>query len=193
MGERPEVALTFDAGAAAEPARRILETLKRTGLKATFFLTGQWVRSNPALARRIVEEGHEIGNHSWDHADFTRLSDAQIRDQLGRTEEEIRRTTGRSSRPYFRPPLGARNRRVRELVANSGYFTVYWSLDSRDSVDKGITAAQIEKRVVEGIAPGAIVLLHCGSEPSAEALDSILEGMRRRGLQQVTLSKLLQG
>ncbi|MFN3649062.1 MAG: polysaccharide deacetylase family protein [Armatimonadota bacterium] len=190
-GARPEVALTFDAGADWKPAKQILDTLAAEGVKTTFFLTGEWVRQNPKTSQRIADEGHEIGNHSWDHPAFTKLTEEQIRDQLARTETQIQQATGRTSRPYFRPPLGARDRRVLREVGKSGYLSIYWTLDSRDSVDRGITAAQIRDRVLGKIGPGSIVLLHCGSQASADALPEILRGLRERGLKPVTVGRLL--
>jgi peptidoglycan/xylan/chitin deacetylase (PgdA/CDA1 family) len=191
-GHRPEVALTFDAGADWKPVRPILEALEDAGAQCTFFVTGKWVEANPRSSRAIADGGHELGNHSWDHAAFTGLSDEAIRDQLRRTEEIVQETTHRSTLPYFRPPLGARDRRVRQLAAEEGYRTVYWSLDSRDAVDRGITPAQIRDRVLSRVETGSIVLLHCGSQATADALPEILEGLRGRGLRPVTITQLLK-
>jgi peptidoglycan/xylan/chitin deacetylase (PgdA/CDA1 family) len=191
-GHRPEVALTFDAGADWKPVRQILRTLGEADVRCTFFLTGEWVERNPKTTRAIVAARHEIGNHSWDHPDFTGLDTAAIADQLDRTEAIVRETARRSTRPYFRPPLGARDHRVRQAVADRGYVTIYWSLDSRDSVDKGITSEQVRERVLTGTEPGSIVLLHCGSQASADALPEILQGLKERGLTPVTISRLLQ-
>lgn len=188
---RPEVALTLDAGADWKPARQILDTLQKEGVRCTFFLTGEWVKQNPRTTQRIASEGHEIGNHSWDHPAFTGLSNEEIQDQLERTESVIREATGKSSRPYFRPPLGARDDRVRRAVGENGFLSVYWTLDSHDSVQKGITASQIKERVLGGIAPGSIVLMHCGSQASADALPEILAGLKERNLKPVLLSRLL--
>jgi peptidoglycan/xylan/chitin deacetylase (PgdA/CDA1 family) len=190
-GRRREVAITFDAGADYRPARQILDALAAEGVKTTFFLTGEWVRKNPKTARRIAEEGHEIGNHSWNHPAFTKLTDAAIRDQLDRTETIIQDTTGKSSRPYFRPPLGARDSRVLQAVGREGFLTIYWTLDSRDSVDAGITAEQIQERVLGKVSPGSIVLMHCGSQASADALPAILRGLKAKGLTPVSIGHLL--
>jgi len=188
---RAEVALTFDAGADWRPAKQILDTLLAEGVRCTFFLTGEWVRENPKTTARIAREEHEIGNHSWDHPDLTKLGDEGVRDQLRRTEAEILKATGATSRPYFRPPLGARDARVRRLVGEEGFLTVYWSVDSHDSVVRGITASQIRDRVLERAEAGGIVLLHCGSQATADALPEILAGLRGKGLQPVTLGRLL--
>lgn len=190
-GKRPEVALTFDAGSDWKPVKLILDTLATEGVKCTFFLTGEWVSKNPKTAAKIAAQGHELGNHSWNHPPFTDLKDPAIRDQLRRTEDLVKETLGKTTHPYFRPPLGARDGRVRRVVADEGYLTIYWTLDSRDSVDKGITAQQIRDRVLAGVKPGSIVLMHCGSEPSAEALSEILKGLKSKGLTPVTVSRLL--
>jgi peptidoglycan/xylan/chitin deacetylase (PgdA/CDA1 family) len=191
-GARPEVSLTFDAGSDWKPTKPILEALAAHQVKATFFLTGEWVQENPKTARLIADQGHEIGNHSWDHPAFTKLSDDAVRDQLRRTETIIQEVVGRTSRPYFRPPLGDRDPRVRTLVGEEGFLTIYWTLDSRDSVDRGITAAQIKERVLGKTNAGSIVLLHCGSQATADALPGILDGLSSRGLKQVPLGRLLQ-
>jgi peptidoglycan/xylan/chitin deacetylase (PgdA/CDA1 family) len=191
-GTRPEVSLTFDAGSDWRPVKAILAALERRQLKATFFLTGEWVEKNPKTTQLIVSSGHEIGNHSWDHPAFTHLSDDAVREQLRRTETLLQEVTGKTTRPYFRPPLGDRDARVRRLVGEEGFLTVYWTLDSRDSVDRGITAEQIRQRVVDKASAGSIVLLHCGSQATAEALPAVLDGLQQRGLNQVPLSRLLQ-
>ena len=191
-GTRPEVSLTFDAGADWRPVKAILAALEQRGAKATFFLTGEWIEKNPKTTRLIIDAGHEVGNHSWDHPAFTHLSDDAVREQLRRTETIVQETTGKSSRPYFRPPLGDRDARVRRLVGEEGFLTVYWTLDSRDSVDRGITAEQIRQRVVDKASAGSIVLLHCGSKATAEALPAVLDGLQQRGFTQVPLSRLLQ-
>jgi peptidoglycan/xylan/chitin deacetylase (PgdA/CDA1 family) len=188
---RREVALTFDAGSDYRPSKKILDTLAAAGVKCTFFLTGEWVEKNPRTVKRIAAEGHEIGNHSWDHPPFTSLNTSDIQEQLDKTEEVIVAATGRSSRPYFRPPLGARDERVRKVVGDDGYMTIYWTLDSWDSVRKGITAEQIRDRVLGKIQPGSIVLMHCGSQASADALPEILEGLKARNLTPVTVGGIL--
>lgn len=186
------VALTFDAGSSAQPVPIILRALAQRGLRCTFFLTGQWIERNPEAARQIAEAGHELGNHSWSHPDFTSLSDEQIREELRRTEEIALRVCGRSTKPLFRPPYGARDERVRSVVAEEGYLTIYWSIDSWDSVKKDITPQYIIDRVTQRIRPGAIVLMHCGSEATAQALPRLLEALEAKGYEVVTVGELLR-
>lgn len=186
------VALTFDAGSSSKPVPSILRTLASQNLRCTFFLVGQWVERNPELAKQIAEAGHEIGNHSWSHPEFTSLSDERIREELLRTEEIIQQVCKLSTKPLFRPPYGARDQRVRQIVAEEGYLTIYWSVDSWDSVKKDITPQTITERVMSRIRPGAIVLMHCGSEATAQALPQLLNALDSQGYQVVTVTELLR-
>ena len=124
------VALTFDAGANADSVNAILATLDREHVKATFFLTGDFVTRYPEQSRRIAAAGHRIGSHSVDHPYFTGLSDAQIRSQLARAETAIRGATGANPAPLFRFPYGDRNARTIAAVNAAGYVPVRWTVDS---------------------------------------------------------------
>lgn len=186
------VALTFDAGSSAHPVPAILQALAQHNVRSTFFLTGQWIERHPEAARQIVEAGHELGNHSWSHPPFTSLSSEQIREQLRRTEEIAMRVCGRTTKPLFRPPFGDRDERVRQVVAEEGYLTIYWTIDSWDSVKKDITPQEIFQRVMRRVRPGAIVLMHCGSEATAQALPQLLQALEAQGYRAVTVSELLR-
>lgn len=187
----PKVAFTFDLGSGATHIPTILETLARYGIKATFFFTGAWVDANPALARRIVELGHEPGNHSYSHPNFTEIPDDEMIAELARTEESLRKATGRSAKPWFRPPFGARDGRVLRMVAGQGYRSIYWTVDSVDWRPE-FPAADVRDRVITQSSPGAIVVMHGDSPQTAEVLDAIIKGLRARGLEPVSLSQLLE-
>ncbi len=141
--------------------------------------------------RQIRDEGHEIGNHTWSHKDMGKLSDAQVTDELTRMDDIVLRITGGHTQPYFRPPFGARNQHVRELAAQEGYRTIYWSLDSWDSVKAGITSEEITDRVLGKVTGGDIVLMHCGSQASAGALPGLIRDLEKRGFKIVTISELM--
>ncbi len=188
-----KIALTFDCGASAAPTPGILATLSDAGLRVTFFLTGRWAEQNPELVKQIAAAGHEIGNHSYSHKDFRKLSDEAIIEQLRRTEDIVRGLTGRSTKPLFRPPYGGRDKRVLSIVGEEGYRSIYWSLDSWDAFKKGITGAEIEKRVLDRIQGGDIVLLHCGSAATAAILPDLIEKLQKRGYEIVKVSDLLPG
>ncbi len=187
-----KVALTFDAGASAAPTPGILKTLKDTGLHVTFFLTGKWCEKSPELVKQIAADGHEIANHSYSHPDFRKISDSAIAEQLKKTEDIVFNLTGASTKPLFRPPYGGRDKRVLSVAGEQGYTSIYWSLDSWDAFKKGITAQQIEDRILKRIQGGDIVLMHCGSEPTAKQLPDLIEQLNKRGFEIVTVSELVK-
>lgn len=188
--ERPWIALTFDAGASSEPAHSILDTLRQKDVHCTFFLTGDWVRQNPELVRRMVAEGHELGNHSDTHPQFTELSDEEIGKELAAVEEAVFSLTGHSTKPYFRPPFGNRDDRVRRVVQENGYFTIYWTYFVWDWVED-TTAEEVLNYALDDACNGAIVVLHLGAPQTAEALPQIIDGLRARGYRLTTLGELL--
>lgn len=188
----PRIALTFDAGSGAAPASDILDTLAKHGIHATFFLTGKWVEKNPDLTRRIVAEGHSIGNHTFSHRRLTDLSSGEIIDEIERTEQLIMQLTGKSTKPLLRVPYGARDKRVLSVLEGLGYTSIYWDLDSWDSVKAGITSGEIEQRVLGRVRNGSVILMHCGSRPTADALDSILQKLEAAGYQPVTIGELMR-
>lgn len=193
--EQPRVALTLDAGAGSAPVPRILEVLRERDIQLTFFLTGTWAAENPDLARQMVADGHELANHSLTHADFTTLSDEAIVQELAETERLIQEITGASTRPFFRPPYGAYDSRVLLTTIEQGYLPIYWTFDSLDSVGEPKSAEFLVQRITGTFTPaelrGAIILAHCGSESTAEALPTLLDRFDAMGLQVGTLSEVL--
>lgn len=189
--KKREIALTFDAGASAEPADSILRTLARYGLHATFFLTGKWCEQNPDLVKRILAEGHEIGNHTYDHKDLRKLSDEEIAQEFLKMAGLVKNISGSEVSGLGRPPYGGRDARVLKLIRENGYVPIYWSVDSWDAFKVGITSTEIQNRVLNRVRGGDIVLMHCGSKPTADALPNIIEGLKGRGYKVVTVSTLI--
>ncbi|WP_029214951.1 polysaccharide deacetylase family protein [Kallotenue papyrolyticum] len=193
--DAPRVAITLDAGASAAPTPQILDTLRAHGVRVTFFLTGRWMRDNPELTRRIVAEGHELANHSLNHPDFRTLDRAAMLEELNATERIAQEIAGASTRPFFRPPYGAYNREVLATVIEAGYLPIYWTLDSLDSVGQPKSAEFLVERITTRLAGeqanGAIVLMHCGSQPTADALPRLLEHFAARGVKVTTVSEVL--
>jgi peptidoglycan/xylan/chitin deacetylase (PgdA/CDA1 family) len=195
---KPWVALTLDAGASADPVPGMLATLREHHVKLTFFLTGKWIKDNPDLTRQIIADGHEIANHTFNHPDLRNLSDEAIRAELADMEALLAETAGgASARPFFRPPFGAYDARVLGLVEAQGYLPIYWTFDSLDSVGAPKTPEFLLDRITNhlppGQLPGAIILAHCGSQPTADALPRILDRFAEMGIEVKKLSEVLGG
>jgi peptidoglycan/xylan/chitin deacetylase (PgdA/CDA1 family) len=188
---RPVIALTFDAGGPAEPTARILDILANHQVHSTFFITGDWANQNPDLVRRIHDDGHEIGNHTMHHPDLRTVTDQGLCTELNQADHVISSLTGVTTRPYYRPPYGGRDNRVRTLAAQIGYQTVYWTIDTFDWQTTA-TPDSITKTVMANIKNGLIVLMHAGSHVEAETLDGLMTKMGQMQYQMVTLTQVLQ-
>ncbi len=195
---RRAVTLTFDAGADRGHAQRILDELARQRVRAAFGVTGVWAQANADLVTRMHGEGHELINHSYDHASFTGASWTTVartasdrHAQLARTERAIEASGGQIPRPYFRPPFGDYDSGVLEDVGTAGYgLTVMWTVDSLGW--RGWGPGAIAQRCLEGAASGAIYIFHVGAaSKDADALPAIIEGLRARGFEIVPLGDLL--
>ena len=192
------VALTFDAGANADGVPSILATLARYGVPGTFFLTGDFVRDFPAASKAIASAGERIGNHSVSHPYFTKLTDAQIRDQVLSAQAQIRQVTGADPWPWFRFPFGDYSQHTISVVNSAGFVPVGWTVDTLGwkGTSGGITTQIILSRVLAGLRPGEIVLMHAGSNPGdhstldAGALPALIQNLRSRGYSFVTADAL---
>jgi peptidoglycan/xylan/chitin deacetylase (PgdA/CDA1 family) len=195
------VALTFDAGANADAIPSILTTLRTKNVPATFFLTGQWVRNFPAPANDVTMSGFVVGNHTDTHPELTTLSDAEVRAQVLNAQRSILLANGAETRPFFRFPFGDVDSRVLGIVNNLGYVGVRWTVDTLgwQGTSGGMTAQKVFDRVLAGLQPGEIVLMHVGSNPDdgsmldAAALPQIVDAIRARGYTFVTMSALTGG
>lgn len=188
------IALTFDAGASGETWPRIMAAFRERGLHITMFFTGKFAEQYPDAIKQAVADGNELANHTYTHPDMRTLTDAQMVDELSHTENIITGLTGVSTKPYWRPPFGAYNNHVLAVAATQGYRSIYWTLDSLDSVGQPKTPDFIFNRVTNtpGVnLDGAIVLQHFGSEASAEALPRELDRLKEMGLQVCTISELI--
>ncbi len=193
------MALTFDAGANGNGVPTILSTLRSAGVPATFFLTGAFTRSFPELARSIVQGGYRVGDHTVDHPHLPSLSDAMVAAEVADAAATITSATGASPSPLFRFPYGDSDARTLAEVNDLGYVAVGWTVDTLgwEGSSAGITAASIIARIMSGLRPGEIVLMHVGSNPSdgstldADALPSVIASMRAAGYSFVTLDALL--
>ena len=142
LSDSPYIAMTFDDGPHPKNTPRLLDMLRQRNIKATFYVIGTNVKMYPEITRRIVAEGHEIGNHTWTHPNLTTLSDSQVRSQMVATRDQIVQATGVMPRTV-RPPYGALLTRQREMLFNEfGYPTIMWSVDPRDWQRPGVSVVR---------------------------------------------------
>ncbi|HEX7950584.1 MAG TPA: polysaccharide deacetylase family protein [Candidatus Limnocylindrales bacterium] len=193
------IALTFDMGGRLTPAVDILTWLIDHRVHATIFPTGKagstTTQGKAALALvKAHPELFDVGNHSWDHAYFTKLTAAQMAEQLTSTEAAIAPLVGQSTKPWFRPPYGAWNAAVRAGVGAAGWrHLVMWDVDTIDwklESDGGPSTADIVAKVGANAQGGSIVLMHLGGYHTLEALPGILAAVQAKGLQPVTLREM---
>ena len=184
-------ALTFDDGPHTQGTPAVLETLARTGTRATFFLVGEQVRRNPALAREVLAAGHGIGLHCHRHRNLLRLGPRQVRNDIERAREAIEDATG-ASPALYRPPYGLLNAAALLLASRRGWRTLLWSHWGRDWEARA-TPESIAARATDGAGEGSVLLLHDADHYSAQgswrrtaaALPLLLDGLSARGLDAV--------
>jgi peptidoglycan/xylan/chitin deacetylase (PgdA/CDA1 family) len=187
--DQPFIAMTFDDGPSAENTPRLLEMLKQRNIKATFFLIGQNAASNPEIVRRILADGHEIGNHSWTHPQLSKLSDDRVTGEITKTQEAIKGASGFTP-TLLRPPYGAITPRQREWIENRfGLNIILWSVDPFDWKRPG--ASVITQRILSQVHPGAIILSHDIHKQTVDAMPATLDGLIRKGYRFVTVSQLI--
>ncbi len=187
-GEEKLVALTFDAAWGADKTLKILEILEKYDVKATFFLVGFWLDKYPEETKAIAESGCDIGNHSKNHLEMSKISKEKIKEELEYVNEKVEELTGKKP-AYFRPPFGDYDNELIETAQSMGLQTVQWSVDSLDW--KGLSATEITSRVTKNVKNGSIVLFHNNSDNILEALPLVLANLINRGYKPVTLSELI--
>ena len=189
------VALTFDGGADAGGAERVLATLRARRVPATFFVTGAWVRRYPGLARAIGRS-FAVGDHTVDHAVLPGLSSAAVKREIVLGARQLRAATGRDPGPLFRFPYGARDARTLAIARALGYVSIRWTVDTWGWMGRSVQSPQRAlRRVVAHLRPGAIVMMHLGaardgSTIDAHALPAVIDAVRARGYRFVTLARV---
>ncbi|MBR6740262.1 MAG: polysaccharide deacetylase family protein [Clostridia bacterium] len=182
------LSISFDAAWGDEDTDEILSALSEAGVKATFFLVGEWVDKYPHRVKQIFEAGHEIQNHSATHPHMPKIGRDKMLSELNICSDKIEAVTG--VRPIlFRPPYGDYSNDVIEVARGTGLYTIQWDVDSLDWKD--LTAGQIYDRVVPKVGPGSIVLFHNGGKHTAESLPAILSELKSQGYTFLTISELI--
>jgi peptidoglycan-N-acetylmuramic acid deacetylase len=179
---KKDIYLTFDNGYENGYTDNVLDVLKRKKVPAAFFVTGQFMKTHPHLIKRMAEEGHIVGNHSYYHPDLTQVSDERLKNELEKVKLRYTEITGLKEMKYIRPPRGVFSERTIALAKREGYTHVFWSLaflDWETNKQRGwkYSYDQINKQ----IHPGSILLLHTVSRDNSEALEKTIDALQKRG------------
>jgi peptidoglycan/xylan/chitin deacetylase (PgdA/CDA1 family) len=190
-----EVALTFDDGPSPVYTQQILALLKQYQAKATFFVLGRKVEQYPQIINALVQDGHEIGNHTYDHPRLTTTAKTKCERELERTRLDLDLAGCPNQPQLMRPPYSAYDKQLTSYLTHTKRELVLWSLDSGDW--KGLDAVTIEHNVLDRVKNGSIIVFHDSDEkdqadrrPTVEALKVILPALQARGYRLVTVSEL---
>jgi len=184
------VYLTFDEGYENGYTGRILDILKANDVKAAFFVTGHYLKSQPALVKRMVEEGHIVGNHTDSHPSLPDISNEAIKRELLAVEQAFEEITGQKGMRYLRPPMGEYSERTLALTNSLGYHNIFWSLAYVDWVPMPGGPDEAYSSVMNNIHNGALILMHAVSQDNTEALDRIIKDIKSQGYVFKTLDDL---
>ncbi len=185
--EKMMVSLMVNVAWGNEYLPDMLKTLKEHDVKTTFFLDGSWVKKNPKLAKMIVEEGHEIGNHAYSHPDMKQLSNARIYEELTKTNEIIQATVGVVPR-WFAPPSGSFRQDVVDIADELGMHTVMWTADTIDW--RNPVPDEMAEKIINKSEAGTLVLMHPTSSAS-DGLEKMISGLKEKGFTLGPVSDLL--
>ncbi|WP_102347968.1 delta-lactam-biosynthetic de-N-acetylase [Bacillus sp. Marseille-P3661] len=189
---KKDIYLTFDNGYENGYTAEILDVLKEKKVPAAFFVTGHYITESDDLVKRMIKEGHIVGNHSWHHPDLTAVSDTRLKKELTLISEEYEKLTGRKDMLYLRAPRGIFSERTLKLSQDLGYTNVFWSLafvDWYTNNQKGWQYAY--DNIMKQIHPGAILLLHSVSEDNAKALPKVIDDLKKEGYTFKSLDDLM--
>lgn len=184
--------LTFDNGYENGYTAQILDVLKEKKVPAAFFVTGHYLKDQPDLVKRMVKEGHIVGNHSWSHPDMTTVSNKRLKKELSKVEEKFTDITGVKEMRYLRPPRGIFSERTLALSNQEGYINVFWSLAYLDwEINKQRGWEYAYNNIMKQVHPGSIMLLHTVSKDNAEALGKAIDDLRKKGYKFRSLDYLM--
>jgi len=185
------VYLTIDCGYGSSNTMVILDALKNQDVKVTFFVTGFFLKACPEEVKRMVAEGHTVANHSVTHANLTKLTDAEIYEEIVGCEEKFFEITGTQMAPYFRPPEGAYSKRTMQITEDLGYHTIFWSIAYNDYDKKNQPGKEY---VLDHFATyhhnGAVPLMHNDSDSNMEAMEEVILYLKEQGYRFGTLDEL---
>jgi len=186
-----KIYLTFDEGYENGYTPKILDVLKEHNVKAAFFVTKPYIQSQPDLVKRMVEEGHIVGNHSVTHPSLPDKTDEEVKHEILETARYFEEVTGTSMPLFFRPPAGEYSERTLQITKDLGYKTIFWSMAYKDwDVNNQPGKQAAYEHIVQNHHPGAIILLHAVSSSNTEALGDMLKYLKDQGYTFASLNEL---
>ncbi len=188
-----KIYITFDAGYENGNTEKILDALKKHNVKATFFLVSNYIKTSPELVKRMVSEGHIVGNHTYHHPNMSKLSTVEsFSKELKDLEALYKDTVDKEMIPFYRPPQGKYSEKNLQMAKDMGYKTFFWSLAYVDWYeDKQPSKEEAFKKLLGRIHPGAIVLLHSTSKTNGDIMDELLTKWEEMGYTFGTLEELI--
>lgn len=186
--EEKKVAISFDCAWGVEYTDKLLEIMELNDIRCTFFAVQFWVEKYPEYVEKIIAAGHEMGTHSRTHPYMSKLSEAEIRDELTTSAQAIEKLTGQKV-TLFRPPYGDYNNLVVDTSNSMGLYPIQWDVDSLDW--KNLSGTEIAMRIINGAKNGSIILCHNNGLHTAEALPMIFSTLKNRGYEFVPISELI--
>ena len=186
--DKKQIAISFDAAWGNEDTQKLIDILAKYNVKATFFLVGSWVDNYPESVKALADAGHSIQNHSNTHPYLTQLSSDEVKSEIGKCNEKVKKITG-TAPILIRPPYGDYNANVITTIDSMGMYTIQWSIDSLDW--QGISADEIYNNVTKNVKNGDIILFHNAAEHTPEALPRILEKFQSEGFEPVLIKDLI--
>ena len=186
--EEKKVALTMNCAWNADDIDSILKILEENNVKITFFMVGDWIEKYPEEVKKIYEAGHEIGSHSDTHPHVNNLSYEENIEEIEKSNDKIEKITG-SRTNLYRTPYGEYNTTVLQAAQDKGYYTIQWNLDTLDYT--GLTGNEMWNRIKDKLGPGDIILMHNGTEHTADSLGMLLKNIKEKGLEVTKISELI--
>lgn len=183
------VAFTFDDGPGAY-TEELLDAFKKYDGRATFFVIGQNVGQFPKVVQREIDEGHQVGNHSFSHPSLDKVSDERVKEEINKTNAAIAKAANGYKPNMVRPPYGATNKRVQKLFQEMGLSAIIWNLDTRDWESRN--ADKVYKKIMECAEDGDIILQHDIHKPTVEGVKRALADLHKKGFKFVTVEELLK-
>lgn len=183
------VSITFDCAWEADDIPDILRALKEAGVKASFFVVGQWAEKNPDMVKMMAEDGHDVANHSYSHFRMGSLDRAAIRAEIKQCGDQLMKSTGMTC-DLFRAPYGDYNNVVLAEAKKLGYYTIQWDVDSLDW-RPGISREEIMLRIRQKVRPGSIILFHNDTPHTAKMLPDVISELKGKGYSFKPVSELI--